>query len=302
MKNTNDSKSKIKKQILSGAVYIALAVTVFAFTVNTITSSFANSVEKSLNEVKIDYPSQNGGSSTGAKQGGSSKTPSGFGIYDFDFDTPVSDTKSGVDATVVVPDNENDGASEVETVENVLITGEDEASENVGAPQSGGLANSVSITEFAPGEEPEDVFDEQYIGFDGFIRPCGGFISKEFSIELPVYSATMYDYRTHAGIDIACEVGSIVRASKNGEISEIYDDPLMGRTLVIEHKDGLTSVYSNLSPDMPSDIYVGKIVSTGDTIGGVGNSALCESAEASHLHFEIRKNGSPVNPEDYFEN
>ena len=302
MKNTNDSKSKIKKQILSGAVYIALAVTVFAFTVNTITSSFAKNVEKSLNEVKIDYPSQNSGSSAGGKSSGSAKTPSGFGIYDFDFDTPVSDTESGVDATVVVPTDESEGVSKVENNEFFPVTVE-ETAENVSSPQeSGGPANSVSTTEFVPGEEPEDVFDEHFVGFDGFIRPCGGYISKEFSVELPVYSATMYDYRTHAGIDIACEVGSVVRASNNGEISEIYDDPLMGRTLVIEHKDGITSVYSNLSPDLPSDIYVGKFVATGDAIGGVGSSALCESAETSHLHFEIRKDGSPVNPEEYFEN
>ncbi|MBR4979138.1 MAG: hypothetical protein IKX77_01125 [Clostridia bacterium] len=56
MKNTNDSKSKIKKQILSGAVYIALAVTVFAFTVNTITSSFAKNVEKSFKRSQNRLP------------------------------------------------------------------------------------------------------------------------------------------------------------------------------------------------------------------------------------------------------
>ncbi|MBO4343409.1 MAG: hypothetical protein J5844_02005, partial [Clostridia bacterium] len=169
MKNTNDSKSKIKKQILSGAVYIALAVTVFAFTVNTITSSFAKNVEKSLNEVKIDYPSQNSGSSAGGKPSGSAKTPSGFGIYDFDFDTPVSDTESGVDATVVVPSDESDTSLQTEIYENSPAASENVNAENVSSPQeSGGPANSVSTTEFVPGEEPEDVFDEHFVGFDGF--------------------------------------------------------------------------------------------------------------------------------------
>ncbi len=294
MKNTNDNKSKIKKQILSGAVYIALAVTVFAFTVNTITSSFTESVGNAV---------RNAGGASSAKDDAPKtyyENPVKIPITDFNFDTPVSDTKSGVDATVVPPQTET---------QSIIQTGEEELREKTeevkAKPEK--IEDQPEVPDESPepenkkagGEEPEDVFDVQYVGFDGFIYPCGGFISKEYSVDLPVYSATMYDYRTHPGIDIACEVGSIVRASSNGEISEIYDDPLMGRTLVIAHKDGLTSVYGNLSPDMPAEIFVGKNVITGETIGGVGNSALCESAEASHLHFEMRKDGNPVNPEDY---
>ena len=149
-------------------------------------------------------------------------------------------------------------------------------------------------------EEPEEAVFEY--GFDGFIKPCSGYISKEFSNDLPVYSVSMYDYRAHNGVDIVGEVGTPVKASSNGVISEVYDDYLYGTTVVIEHDDGIKSVYSNLSPDLPVETTVGRAVITGEIIGGIGESAVCEAAEAKHVHFEMIKDGEYVDPEEYFAN
>ena len=121
-------------------------------------------------------------------------------------------------------------------------------------------------------------------------------------MDIPVYSVSMYDYRTHNGIDIVSEVGTQVKATSNGVISDIYDDYLYGTTVVIEHKDGIKSVYSNLSEDLPADIIKGKAVATGEIIGGIGESAVCEAAEAKHLHFEMMKDGKYVDPTEYFVN
>ena len=55
-------------------------------------------------------------------------------------------------------------------------------------------------------EIPQDL----NMGFDGFIKPCSGYVSKSFSLDIPVYSSTMSDYRTHHGVDVTGEAGDVV--------------------------------------------------------------------------------------------
>jgi murein DD-endopeptidase MepM/ murein hydrolase activator NlpD len=83
-------------------------------------------------------------------------------------------------------------------------------------------------------------------------------------------------------------------------VSEIYEDPLMGQTVVLDHGDGTKSYYRNLSPQLPSGIEVGVLVSEGDVIGGVGETVLIECAQTPHLHFEVTVNDEYVDPMEYF--
>lgn len=124
-------------------------------------------------------------------------------------------------------------------------------------------------------------------------------IAKEFKIEELLYSATMNDYRTHSGIDIACEVGSAVSAFTDGVVESIHADPLMGQTIVLDHGDGLKSIYQNLSLEIPDGILAGVEVHAGDLIGAVGETAIIECAEEPHLHFEVMKNDSFIDPGKY---
>ena len=87
-----------------------------------------------------------------------------------------------------------------------------------------------------------------------------------------MYSATMKDYRTHSGVDIVGEEGAEVLAYTAGTVKEIYDDVLMGRTVVIEHEYGLVSYYMNLAETMPEGIEAGAQVKAGDVIGYVGTA------------------------------
>jgi len=109
----------------------------------------------------------------------------------------------------------------------------------------------------------------------------------------------MNDYRTHTGIDIASTVGSAVFAAADGKIKEIWEDPLMGNCMSIEHKGGMLTVYKNLSPDLPAGIVAGVSVGEGEIIAAVGESAIIESADESHLHFEVFLNGNAVDPAEY---
>ena len=132
-----------------------------------------------------------------------------------------------------------------------------------------------------------------------FIKPVPGAVSRAHNPDTPEYSIAMNDYRTHMGIDIDSEIGVNVKAVSNGVISEIYDDPLMGMTVVIDHPGNIQSLYMNLQEMLPKNIAVGVEVKGGDVIGGVGETALIEIYDVPHLHFEMKKDGYYTDPFEY---
>lgn len=112
-----------------------------------------------------------------------------------------------------------------------------------------------------------------------FTWPVNGAIIASFSVETLLYDETMLDWRTHEGIDLAAEEGTRVLAVAAGTVSQVYEDDLMGVTVVIDHGDGLESVYSILA--QAPDVAEGDSVYTGDIIGVVGNTAPAESGRAA---------------------
>lgn len=132
-----------------------------------------------------------------------------------------------------------------------------------------------------------------------FISPLSGSVSRVYSMEVPVYSLTMNDYRTHGGVDIAAELGASVRAAASGVVTDVWEDPMMGKCVRIEHAGGAVSVYKNLAPETPAAICTGASVEIGAVIGTVGETALIELADAPHLHYELMIDGISVDPADF---
>lgn len=130
-----------------------------------------------------------------------------------------------------------------------------------------------------------------------FIMPTIGDVAKKFSIDVLVFSNTMEDYRTHNGIDICAAMGEAVMAAADGIVSEVYEHPMMGNTVVIAHDGDALTVYQNLADEIP--VSVGDTVKSGEIIGAVGDSAIIEIAEEPHLHFEMTVGGEYQNPLDY---
>lgn len=130
-----------------------------------------------------------------------------------------------------------------------------------------------------------------------FTWPVKGEVLAPHSVETLAYDETMGDWRTHAGMDIAAPQGTQVLATAQGTVIDVSFDELMGATVVIEHRDGLESKYCNLAAKPP--VSVGDEVETGSVIGSVGATAAAEGTRASHLHFELTKNGEAVDPVDY---
>ncbi len=132
-----------------------------------------------------------------------------------------------------------------------------------------------------------------------FLAPAIGNVAKAHEVTVPVYSLTTNDYRTHTGIDIACEVGEKVYAAASGVVEMIASDPMMGNTVTISHNGGGVTIYKNLAEEMAEGIKVGATVTAGQHIAYVGESAMIESADEPHLHFEMTVKGASVDPLDY---
>ena len=130
-----------------------------------------------------------------------------------------------------------------------------------------------------------------------FIFPVEGEVIKEFAKDNLIYSETLEEWITHLGIDIKADRTTVVKATADGTVKSIKNDPRYGLTVTIEHNDGYTSVYSSLLS--AEFVKEGEKVTQGQTIGTVGNSSVFEVAEDNHLHFELLKDGSNINPEIY---
>ena len=129
-----------------------------------------------------------------------------------------------------------------------------------------------------------------------FVAPVNGLLYAEFSDTVPVFSPTMNDFRTHNGVDVAAEEGDPVFACADGVIEEIWNDPMMGKSIKISHGDGVESVYRNLDDLLPVGIEKGAAVKAGQLVAAVGSTAIIECEDEPHLHFELRVNGVNVDP------
>ena len=127
--------------------------------------------------------------------------------------------------------------------------------------------------------------------------PCAGTIIADCSIEDLVYCASMNDWRTHNGLDIAGKIGEQVKAAESGVVSQVYKDDLLGVVVVVDHENDISSVYANLQNE--DFITVGTEVQKGDIIGGIGECGALEANLEPHLHFEVLSNDEYKNPMDF---
>lgn len=99
--------------------------------------------------------------------------------------------------------------------------------------------------------------------------------------------------RHHDGIDIAAPYGTPVSAAKAGRVIFAGWYYAYGRTVIIAHDNGVTTLYGHNSKLL---VRVGQVVEAGTLISRVGSSGR---STGPHVHFEIRVNGRPINPLKY---
>jgi murein DD-endopeptidase MepM/ murein hydrolase activator NlpD len=118
-----------------------------------------------------------------------------------------------------------------------------------------------------------------------FIWPVSGEISSHFG-----------DKRSnhyHSGIDIRCPYGTPIHASRSGTVIFSGHQRGYGRTVIIDHRDGFSTLYAHNCKNL---VNIGEHVSKGDTIASTGTSG---NASGSHVHFEIRVRDMAVDPLPY---
>ena len=161
------------------------------------------------------------------------------------------------------------------------------------------VPEETTVVETEEAEEEEAPASEETISHV-LVMPVDGEVAKPFSHNELVKSETTGTWQTHNGVDILAATGTPVRAIDNGTVVEVVNDPLWGICVSIDHENGIVSRYCNLSPSL--ELQEGETVESGQTIGVIGDTADMESKMESHLHFEVKKGGSYIDPYEYVRN
>ncbi len=125
-----------------------------------------------------------------------------------------------------------------------------------------------------------------------FTFPCPKMkrISDEYGYRI---HPTLGIEKFHNGVDMAAPSGSPILAAYNGKVVAADYSSTMGNYIMINHGDGLYTIYMHASA-----LYVskGQEVSKGQTIAAVGSTGR---STGPHLHFGVRRDGNYVNPWQY---
>lgn len=140
-------------------------------------------------------------------------------------------------------------------------------------------ANTVDVKATNPVEQ-EIIKAEKANVYTPYGMPVKGYITRGFTA-------------SHRGVDIAAQTGTPIISPANGIVVKVTYSKRFGNMVVISHGDIYKTVYGHLSKVL---VKPGDIVKKGDLIGLVGNTGL---STGPHLHYEIWKNGKPVNPINY---
>lgn len=122
--------------------------------------------------------------------------------------------------------------------------------------------------------------------------PADGPVTSPFGWRIhPIFGTR----ELHTGIDIGAPYGAPVRAADNGVVTFVGVMSGYGNVVVIDHGGGLATTYNHLSA---FTVGTGQSVGRGQQVGNVGCTGFCTGP---HLHFEVRVNGTPVDPMPYLQ-
>ncbi|MFN2593637.1 MAG: murein hydrolase activator EnvC [Actinomycetota bacterium] len=127
-------------------------------------------------------------------------------------------------------------------------------------------------------------------GNETFIWPANGPITSPFGWRI---NPITHSRELHPGIDIGVPYGTPIQAAGDGVVVFAGYASGYGNYTLIDHGGSLATGYGHQSE---IDVTVGQRVTTGEIIGKVGCTGLCTGP---HLHFEVRVNGTPVDPMPY---
>ena len=178
-------------------------------------------------------------------------------------------------------------------------------------PGRGGPTPSIALSEEISFEDFESKIKDisrslddrgDKLGVFDSVLMAGRLAAKAIPTTLPVetgYHSSNFGYRIdpfngrqafHTGVDFIAASGSEILAAAGGVVAAAEIHPEYGKMIDIDHDNGLTTRYAHLSIMV---VKVGDVVLKGQRIGALGQSGR---ATGPHLHFEVRENSVPLNP------
>ena len=152
----------------------------------------------------------------------------------------------------------------------------------------------IKLLEAAVAEEKKKLLESQRLTYDGgmFKFPLATYtrISDEYGMRMhPILKVQQF----HNGVDFAAPKGTAIYAAYDGRVTAASYSSTMGNYVMIDHGDGLFTIYMHASVH-----YVKKnqVVVKGEKIAGVGTTGR---STGNHLHFSVRLNGEYVSPWNY---
>lgn len=152
----------------------------------------------------------------------------------------------------------------------------------------------IKLLEAAVAEEKKKLLESQKLTYDGgvFKFPLAKYtrISDEYGMRMhPILKVEQF----HNGVDFAAPKGTAIYAAYDGRVTAATYSSTMGNYVMIDHGDGLFTIYMHASV-----LYVkkGQVVVKGEKIAGVGTTGR---STGNHLHFSVRLNGEYVSPWNY---
>lgn len=123
------------------------------------------------------------------------------------------------------------------------------------------------------------------------IYPTTGRITSYFGNRLSPYSNY---YQFHTGVDIANNMNTEVKATAKGKVVFAGRRGTYGKLIIVDHDNGYQTYYAHLNSIV---IEVGDSINQGQIIGYMGQTGR---TTGTHLHYEVRYSGRPLNPIQYF--
>jgi len=120
--------------------------------------------------------------------------------------------------------------------------------------------------------------------------PVKGWLTSSFGMRRDPFNGRR---KMHEGLDIAARTGTAVVVTADGIVSSVKTEPGYGKVVIVDHGYGYRTIYGHNSKYY---VKVGQRVRRGERIAAVGNTGR---STGSHVHYEIRLNGVPVNPYKY---
>lgn len=128
--------------------------------------------------------------------------------------------------------------------------------------------------------------------------PVDGNVLLNYNMDSTVYFATLEQYKYNPAIIIQGDVGALVSAAADGVVENIFEDPEIGTTVVMNLGNNYKATYGQLQN---LQINIGSAVKKGDIIGEVSEPTKYYSVEGSNLYFKLEKDSQSKDPLNYLE-